>query len=139
MSRSGRILPGVAPAGRVVITTAESPEKTVFHLAILVYQEEIAPGRTLWFARSVTTSDLGFADSEQQAIADVIEAIDISIRVATSRGMSLSSWLETQKPDNPRWIDEWVRLRGAARVEMFPAAVEGCEIEASIANLGPPP
>lgn len=112
---------------------AERHEKTVFHFAVLVYQEEIAPGRPVWFARSVMTSDLGFADTEQQAIADVIEAIDISIRVATSRGMSLGSWLETQKPDNPRWIDEWVRLRGAARVERFPVAVDGCEIEASIA------
>lgn len=114
---------------------AESPEKVVFHFAVLVYQEEIAPGRSLWFARSVTTSDLGFAETARQAIDDVVEAIDISIRVATSRGMSLAQWLETQRPDNPRWIDEWIRLRegSEARVERFPAPVDGCEIEASIA------
>jgi hypothetical protein len=107
--------------------------KTVFHFAVLVYREEIAPGRPVWFARSVMTSDLGFGDTERQAIEDVIGAIDLSIRVATSKGMSLPSWLETQRPDNPRWMDEWVRLRSAARVERFRAPVDGCEIEASIA------
>ncbi len=114
---------------------AENHEKVVFHIAVLVYREEIAPGRTLWFARSVMTSDLGFADTERQAIDDVIEAIDISIKVSKSKGMSLASWLETQRPDNPRWIDEWIRLRegSAARIERFPAPVDGCEIEASIA------
>ncbi len=112
---------------------ADRPEKTVFHFAVLVYPEEIAPGRKLWFARSVMTSDLGFADTARQAIEDVVEAIDISIRVATSKGVSLARWLETQRPDNPRWIDEWVRLRSAARVERFPAPVDGCEIEANIA------
>ena len=114
---------------------ADSHEKTVFHFAVLVYQEEIAPGRMLWFARSLMTSDIGFADSERQAIDDVVEAIDISIKVATSRGMSLARWLEMQRPDNPRWMDEWIRLRegNAGRVERFASPVDGCEIEASIA------
>jgi hypothetical protein len=112
---------------------AETRGKTTFHFAVLVYQEEIAPGRTKWFARSLTTSDLGFGDTEREAIDDVIGAIDISIKIATSRGMSLASWLETQRPDNPRWIDEWIRLRKAARVERFRAPVDGCEIEACIA------
>jgi hypothetical protein len=112
---------------------AKPDEGTVFHFAVLVHQEEVEPGRALWFARSLTTSDLGFGGSERQAIDDVIEAIDISIQAATSRGMSLAGWLEAQRPDNPRWIDEWIRLRGAARVERFRAPVDGCEIEACIA------
>ena len=112
---------------------AEARGKTVFHFAVLVYSEEIAPGRSQWFARSLTTSDLGFGDTEREAIDDVVGAIDLSIKVATSKGMSLSSWLESQRPDNPRWIEEWVRLRDAARVERFRAPLEGCEIEACIA------
>lgn len=108
-------------------------EKTVFHFAVLVYREEVAPGRPLWFARSLMTSDIGFAETARQAIDDVVEAIDISIRVATTRGMSPERWLETQRPCNARWIDEWIRLREAARVERFPAPVDGCEIEACIA------
>ena len=112
---------------------AEAGGKTVFHFAVLVYSEEIAPGRTQWFARSLTTSDLGLGDTERDAIDDLVGAIDLSIRIATGKGMSLASWLESQRADNPRWIDEWVRLRDAARVERFRAPVDGCEIEACIA------
>ena len=111
-------------------------EKTVFHFAVLVYPEEVAPGRTLWFARSVLTSDLASAPTSGEAIARLHEVLETALLAGVGLGMSPQDWLAAQKPDQPRWIDEWIKHSAPRRVsETWPAA-PGCEIEANIAWKG---
>lgn len=112
---------------------AESLEKTVFHFAVLVYREEVAPGRATWFARSVMTSDLASADTSQEAIDRLHGVLEAALLAGDALGMSPQDWLDTQRPDQPRWIEEWIKHSGPRRVAEIWPAVGGCEIEANIA------
>ena len=115
--------------------TAEGSGKVVFQLAVLVYREEVSPGQHLWFARSVMTSDLGFGQSDKEAIESLKRIFDTSISVAHRHGMTPDQWLAAQTPDEPRWIETWLRLWVPPKskvVKMRPDAGD-CEIEVQIA------
>ncbi len=116
--------------------SSEKPGPVVFHLAVLVYREQVSPKRFLWFARSVSTSDLAFGSTDGEAIDKLKEMFEVSILTAREKGMSLHDWLAVQKPDEPKWFDEWLKVWAppAGRVETIrPKRIEGCEIEAKIA------
>lgn len=112
---------------------ADNPEKVVFHFAVLVYREEIAPGRPIWFARSVMTSDLASAATSEEAIGRLHEMLETALFAGVALGMSPQDWLATQKPDQPGWIEEWIKHSVPRRVAEIWPAVDGCEIEANIA------
>lgn len=110
--------------------------KKVFHFAVLVYSEEIAPGRPAWFARSVMTSDLASGATSEEAIARLHEVLGAALASGVALGMSPQDWLGSQKPDRASWIEEWIKCSAPRRVaEVWPAG-NGCEIEANIAWKG---
>ena len=120
----------------MAVDGSEGPGPVVFHFAVLVYREQVSPERFLWFARSVTTSDLAFGSADDEAIEKLKEVFEVSILTAQEKGMSLHDWLAVQRPDEPKWFDEWLGLWDppAGRVETTrPKRIEGCEIEAKIA------
>jgi hypothetical protein len=115
---------------------AETRGKTVFHFAVLVYREEIAPGRPVWFARSVMTSDLASGATSEEAVERLHGVLEAALSTGVALGMSPRDWLAGQKPDQASWIEEWIRYSAPRRVAEIWPAVGGCEIEANIAWTG---
>jgi len=111
------------------------PEQMVLHFPILVHQEEV-DGRPVWFARSVMTSDLGFGYTEDSAVAELTRVLEISMRIGVSKGLGPTEWLESQVPDEPRWIELWISLWNPPNGVVRRLSGAGYNVEVRIARRG---
>lgn len=128
--------PPILPHMERTSVVGRQDRAVVLQLPFLIYREEITPAKTIWFARSVATSDLGFGSTDKEAIQALREILELSMVFAHSKGLGPSDWLATQTPDEPRWIEQWTRLwvpdKSASVVRMHSSG--GFEAEAKIAR-----
>ncbi len=82
--------------------------------AFLVYPESGSLGR-IWRARSVLTGHIAEGRTPGRAIDNLKRAIDAAMYAARRMGMTARQWHESQKPDDPTYLEAFARIVSCER------------------------
>ena len=108
-------------------------EMETLRFAFLVYPEVVKPGRRLWFAVSVLTSQSAHGENADEAIQSLVRGIEGCIGVAQRHRMSARDWFKSTRAAEPKFVAEFCRL-ALDNLESRRSVLDDCVLEAKIAT-----
>jgi hypothetical protein len=109
------------------------PDAALPPLACLVYPEESALGTT-WKARSVLTGHTAEGRTATKAVHNLGRAIDAALYAAGRMGLSVREWFESQRPDDPEYLEAFARVVSLGRCSRKPIQMKAGRCTLAIAR-----
>jgi hypothetical protein len=128
MGCGGGVLPPwykEGPAGNRVMTMRNTATECVksegagLPALVLTYVEEVDGVGSVWTARSILTGHVACGTSEERARECLRRTLAGSIGSALRTGRTFEEWFRAQRPDDPRYVDEYFDRARASGQRLF--------------------